>query len=507
MHLYNNNTAHVDSRNTTNGGAVHTAHYEQGKVIKCHRAIMQSGWEGQGMLRAAPKGCAHWTMILAREEDRLLRDAFGRHGGHADARAAAASVIARYQQMGGGMWFLCNCRPESDRCPVLVPVAQTHIRRHEDTHWPAHHEDCEFFRDPSEQAVAARSYGRAQAGAFRLARAFGKASTPPEKTIVGRTGSSGRPRLARLLMRLVDGAGLQWLGAGERIPMLVDQIKAIWRAARNVEIDQGVRLSEFLCTSPGRLEELVEKVTAAPAGQFKETRPHGVLIARIGAFSAGVLEPLAGEPLAVSGRIAVFGEGVGAIRESPAARAGRAPYLGACVVGRSAENGAVEILSAYLHPCASPTHLMLLDSDYERQTLAQLRSLQAWIDAKRRVSMTIEKPVFDLLDRGNEVEVAAGKGPCIPDFIVRAKGGGAGGCQTAIVETMGYSDETYWEGKVRMHKTMSAALAGAPVVLHDLSTGASGEVDREFWRGLMRLIAGRRAEDSAAPQPRALPAP
>lgn len=454
---------------------------------------MRDRWEDQGMLRAAPKGRADWTTVLSREEDRLLRDAFGRHGGNAAARAAAAPVVARYQQMSGGMWFLCNCRGESDRHPVLVPVALTHIRRHEDAHWPAHHEDCAFFRDPSEQAAFLRSYGRVQAAPLRLARAFGKASAPLEKAIVGKSHANGRPRLARLLMRLVDAAGLQRLDAGERIPLLVDQVKSIWRAARNVEIDESVHLSEFLCTSPGRLGELFEKVAAAPAGRFKETRPHGVLIARIGAVSAGVLEPLAGEPLAVSGRVAVFGEGVGGTRETLAARAARAPYLGACVVGRSAENGEVEILSAYLHPCASPSHLMLVDSDYERQTLAQLRSLQAWIGAKRRVSMTIEKPVFDLLDHGNADEGVAGRGPCIPDFVLRASGVGAGGRHTAIVETMGYSDEAYWAGKERMHKTMSAALAGAPVVLHDLSRGASGEADREFWLGLMRLIVGRSA--------------
>jgi hypothetical protein len=40
--------------------------------------------------------------------------------------------------------------------------------------------------------------------------------------------------------------------------------------------------------------------------------------------------------------------------------------------------------------------LMLVDSDYERRTLRQLRHQQAWLNAKRGVALAIEKPVFDL---------------------------------------------------------------------------------------------------------------
>ena len=39
---------------------------------------------------------------------------------------------------------------------------------------------------------------------------------------------------------------------------------------------------------------------------------------------------------------------------------------------------------------------MLVDSDYERRTLRQLRHQQAWLNAKRGVALAIEKPVFDL---------------------------------------------------------------------------------------------------------------
>jgi hypothetical protein len=62
-----------------------------------------------------------------------------------------------------------------------------------------------------------------------------------------------------------------------------------------------------------------------------------------------------------------------------------------------------------------------------------------------------------------------------------------------IVETMGYADEAYRLRKARMHEIMSAALEGAPVVLHEMSGAVRGEKrdrDRALWRGVMGLISG-----------------
>ncbi len=37
---------------------------------------------------------------------------------------------------------------------------------------------------------------------------------------------------------------------------------------------------------------------------------------------------------------------------------------------------------------------MLVDNDFERRTLAQVRSLQTWLAAKKGIRLTIEKPLF-----------------------------------------------------------------------------------------------------------------
>jgi hypothetical protein len=46
-------------------------------------------------------------------------------------------------------------------------------------------------------------------------------------------------------MRLVDDAGLQKIAANWRPPTLVDQIKAVWGAARKVNLDADVPCLSF----------------------------------------------------------------------------------------------------------------------------------------------------------------------------------------------------------------------------------------------------------------------
>jgi hypothetical protein len=74
-----------------------------------------------GLLRVAAKGEKSGGFDLTREEDSVLRAAFGRFGGQSKARAAAAAVVARYQQMNAGMWFLCSCLANAMDSPALVP--------------------------------------------------------------------------------------------------------------------------------------------------------------------------------------------------------------------------------------------------------------------------------------------------------------------------------------------------------------------------------------------------
>jgi hypothetical protein len=155
----------------------------------------------------------------------------------------------------------------------------------------------------------------------------------------------------------------------------------------------------------------------------------------------------------------------------------------------------VEVLKAYLHPCVTAGHLMLVDSDLERRTLAVLVQLQTWLRERKALRVTIKKPVFDLpeIAGGLLLEDGQSSGPCIPDFVVQATDVMEGGSEKLIVETMGYADEVYRDRKARTHTLMSEALGGAPVVQHDFHFPLDQiqvARDRRFWLECRWILTG-----------------
>ena len=149
------------------------------------------------MLRYAPRETSPPELVTP-EEDDLLRKAFGRYGGSFAARLDAIRVVARYQQHGSGKWLLCDCRPGAERPPALIPVAMTHIRRHEDARWPVHAETCKFFREPEEQLVLTASYLRSRSRPFRPVRRFTMWVEQMAGPFTACSQASRRPGLAQL---------------------------------------------------------------------------------------------------------------------------------------------------------------------------------------------------------------------------------------------------------------------------------------------------------------------
>ncbi len=198
-------------------------------------------------------------------------------------------------------------------------------------------------------------------------------------------------------MMLLEKAGLTRIGPGQPLPSIADQYRALRTAAREIELEEDVILASFLCTYLPALPELMAKIARTPPERFRRShRPHGLLVTMAAEAAEGQIRPLRGDPIPVRGEIAIFGERDGHGQESAGDRRARSPYLAACVVGRAGPDEPVEVLKAYLHPCASQGHLMPVDSNLERQTLALLLSLQDWLGKRRKVRVTIDKPVFDL---------------------------------------------------------------------------------------------------------------
>jgi predicted nuclease of restriction endonuclease-like RecB superfamily len=153
-------------------------------------------------------------------------------------------------------------------------------------------------------------------------------------------------------------------------------------------------------------------------------------------------------------------------------------------------------MKAYVHPCASLRDLMLMDSNYERRTFAELKRLQQFLANKQGIRVVIEKPMLDV--RGDEdlVDPAIEAGePCIPDFVLQTEAAPAGGAAVVVVETMGFAGENYRARKAITHRTIKATLR-APLVTHDFhfpEDQIQAERDRRFWHRARWSIVGSRA--------------
>ena len=393
-----------------------------------------------------------------------MRQAFGRYGQGA-ARAAGAAVVQRYQHVAGGHWFYCDCRGDAARPPALIPVLERFVRRHEEAGWPAHDPDCDFARDHDEQRELLRSYARGPAqGPLRLVRSLADAHDP-DLSDGGRRDysiSARRDSLARLLTHLVVEAGLQHVAADGGFPPVARQYRSLRQVAAGLEMDQCLPLSRFLSTYAPGLPELVAKIEAAPSGTFQRTRPHGVLLTLVAGIHQGCLRPAQGPPIPVRGRISVWAEREGHARETDAYSA-RAPYLAACLVAKATSATPVEVLRAYVHPCVAANRLMLVDSNLERQTLAILLSVQAWLGRKQSIRFSIDRPLHDIAAEGDDKGRDKPREPCIPDWLLRAEKAPAVGQSAGIVETMGFTDAGHLDRKQRTQALMSRILNGAPV--------------------------------------------
>jgi hypothetical protein len=346
-------------------------------------------------------------------------------------------------------------------------VAESYLRRHVDHRWPAHTENCDFYRDATEQRRITASYRLLAADApFQLVQGFRKVEDAQVASAVRAHYEQERPPLARLLVRLVTDAKLQTVEVSSGVPIPAPQYAALRSAAALIRLGREAILKDYLETFSGNIDRFLTRIGKAPADLFRPCRPHGVLLAVAKSIGGGEIMLRDDTKLPVRGRLAIFGELEGH-RRSRADEAARPPYLVAALVARRESTGPVEILKAYAHPVASAARLMLVDSDFERATLERLIEVQRWFFKKHAIAVSIEKPLFDI---GPEIDVCDeatfSRPPCIPDFIIKARSP-AGAVSTVIVETMGFADEGYRARKVRVHEQMSLELAGAAVVTHD----------------------------------------
>jgi len=331
---------------------------------------------------------------------------------------------------------------------------------------------------------------------LRLVRRYTQVDGPAPELEVSRSYAWRREGLATMLRLLQIKSGLFRFSSPSSRPKLGDQYRLLRSAAGEIEIDDDLPLSRYLCTYAPALPEFMTKVGAASLRIFKNTRPHGIFLTVINGVSNGQLLISHDMAVPVRGRISVFGEREGHRRETATEKSARAPYLAASLVARPKASDPVCLMKSYVHPCASLRDLMLMDSNYERRTFAELRRLQQFLANKQGIRMVIEKPMLDIRSGGDLEDQAIEAGePCIPDFVLQTEAAPIGGAEVVVVETMGFAGENYRSRKAITHQTMKATLR-ATLVTHDFhfpEDQIQAERDRRFWRSARWLIVGSRA--------------
>ncbi|MFS8147630.1 hypothetical protein [Rhizobium sp. BR 249] len=402
---------------------------------------------------------------LSPSEKRRLILAFGRDGGAAVAREEAKSVVAAAQN--GGQWFFCACN--ADQNTVLVPYERTYVHRRVASS-NAHSDRCPFAVDPVQQLAIVRSMRpHPPEKAFNLLSDFASDRGPLDEDRTAQFNTVRRSKLARVLIALAEASGLQTQDVGTRSINL--QFNDLISQAKNFKLVGEIPLASMLCTYPPKLGEFLGDFNrrAARFNWPRGSRAHGIVIMKLICVENRNLVFSKEVKVPVSGPIAIFGR-------SDAPRLKDRPYIGIGLIAKQSATSPAEVIRAYIHPCYSHENLMLVDSNYERETFDYLRDLQS--EYAGRVDFKIEKPLSDIGQRFQEStatdaevdnqEIDAHGAPpiLIPDFVVRFKER-VRSDNDFFVETMGFSSQYYRAIKRRIIPEMRRALGGILHVEHD----------------------------------------
>lgn len=405
---------------------------------------------------------------ISETQTKTLVAAFGRFGGAKSSREAAVPFIRETQN--SGRWIFCSCRKGA----LLIPYEHEFVhRRHHKS--PAHDDNCPFSVEPVEQFAISRSMQpQPRNQPFNLLRAFAEDRDAPRATTGDRNYSSvtpntRRPRLAKLLMSLLEKSGVQKRASGDF--NVSDQFRSIAKQAEDFFLVKNVPVSSMLCRYAADYKQFITEFDNKAAGFAwpNGTRPHAIALAVAAGIDDNKLILRKGDPIELSGSISIFGRS-----NAPVTRS--STYLAIAIIGKPHPGDKPTILETYLHPCRSTADLMLVDSNYERETFRELRILQ--LEFRDRIRIDIEKPLFDMsltphsdhstLEQDRRHVEQNGSHPVlIPDFIVRFPDLPVRWRADIIVETMGFSWRTYRTEKATIIPKMRAALGGIGHVEHD----------------------------------------
>ena len=401
-----------------------------------------------------------------------------------NALSAELAMAVLEKARENGLWLRCDCRIDSDDDPLVAPCrlpqgAGYTWRVLQGENRSQHRADCVFYRESREQraennwrraarvppeghfaALHARKDGNS---AELLTSEDGTVLTDPlhapEKDRSREPGQRRMPALPGLLCRLLEKAGLTRIGANEPLPNIGEWMDATRAAARTIEVARGHTLDRllFLSRTDWDRRRVHARVRAA-ARTFPDGHvPQGFMcfpVRHVGERSLPASSKY--EALEVVSRIK---------RPTIGGRAVSGPYLFFGVVALTTRRRGYECVRAWAQPIVSIHHPVPVDSDFERRAFATLTTTLRILGKEfGDVGFEMEKPVF---------ETDTEQGPCLPDFLIRARRKGTE--RTWVVEVMGFDRPDYLAGKEVTHERMEEL---GPVILMDgkrFEAGLTGE--------------------------------
>ncbi|MGO4440593.1 hypothetical protein [Rhizobium sp. RAF56] len=428
---------------------------------------------------------------IADDKIHLLIDGYGRAGGSEASRHAASSFVREVQSRG--KWIFCSCREGA----VLIPYENKFLHRRTQNS-PSHDNNCPFWVEPHEQLDIVRSVRpHPPTWPFNFLRAFGEGGPKGvggTSEIAKITTQTRRPKLARLLMGMIERSGMHRRGVkqqelGEQFDLLVDQ-------ASSFLLVEGVPVSQMLCRYASSFEDFASRFdTQASRLQWPEgVRPQATLLAVAAGVTDRKLVLRSGNPIPIRGRLSVYGR-----KDAPVNR--YSSYLSIGVIAKSRPESEPALLDVYMHPCLSRRDMFLVGNNYERATFKVLRKLQLYYG--NEIEIEIEKPVTDIGKKSfsrdaalvlEEIAKDGSQSILIPDFILRFPQFPPELRADIIVETMYFRGAAHRIEKTKSILMMKETLAYVKSVNHDFCFPdhiSQKERDNAFIAEMRRAIERR----------------